>query len=121
MQVGSLTVLPISCTLPGVVTGHVLQRYQHKLPCCLTLRSSELDEVLVVNKPAEQVPTKAGTDGRQHIAISASTTQSLESNAGVTFPPLSAWQCLLIELPQKAAQVPFTHGQLAEAHRPHLK
>lgn len=75
---------------PGVVTGHLLQRYQHKLPCCLTLRSSELDEILVVNKPTEQIQTKAATDGRQRIAISASTTQSLESNAGVLFITESA-------------------------------
>lgn len=70
--------------LPGVVTGHLLQKYQHKLPCCMTLRSSELDEVLVVNKAVtEQIQTKAATEGRQRIAISASTTQSLESSAGV--------------------------------------
>ena len=49
----------------------------------MTLRSSELDEVLVVKKTTEQIQVTAATDGRQRIAISASTTQSLESSAGV--------------------------------------
>ena len=75
-----------ACTLPGVVTGHFLSKYRHKLPCCMTVRGSELDEVLVVNKAvAEQTQTKAAAGGRQRIAISASTTQSLESSAGVLY------------------------------------
>lgn len=50
----------------------------------MTVRSSELDEVLVVNKAVtKEIQTKTATDGRQRIAISASTTQSLESSAGV--------------------------------------
>lgn len=71
--------------LPGVIAGHFLQRYQHKLPCCLTLRSSELEEVLVTHNETKQSQTKAGAEGRQRIAISASTTQSMESAAGVLF------------------------------------
>ena len=76
-----LTMVP---HMPGVIVGHTFQRFKHKLPCCLTLRSSELDEVLVTHHMADQIQTKPAVNGRQRIAISASTTQSLESAAGVT-------------------------------------
>ena len=69
--------------LPGVVAGYYFRQYKHKLPCFVTLRSSELDEVLVPRSHTQQVQAKAAADGKQRIAISASTTQSLESSAGV--------------------------------------
>lgn len=46
----------------------------------MTLRSSELDEVLVTPFETKQIQTKTAADGKQRIAISASTTQSVESN-----------------------------------------
>ena len=46
----------------------------------MTLRSSELDEVLVTPFETKQIQTKTAADGKQRIAISATTTQSVESN-----------------------------------------
>ena len=70
-------------SVAGVVAGHCFHRIQHKLPCCITLRSSELDEVLVTPSQAKQIQKKVAADGKQRIAISATTTQSVESHAGV--------------------------------------
>ncbi|KAL0038667.1 hypothetical protein WJX79_002430 [Trebouxia sp. C0005] len=74
----------------GVAGGFCLSKYHHKLPCCMTLRSSELDEVLVTPFETKQFQTKTAADGKQRIAISASTTQSVESNGAVSNAGIAA-------------------------------
>lgn len=75
----------MSTAIAGVAGGFYLSKYQHKLPCCVTLRSSELDEVLVTPFETKKFQTKTAADGKQRIAISASTTQSVESNGVIWF------------------------------------
>ncbi|DBB00185.1 TPA: hypothetical protein ACH3X1_014017 [Trebouxia sp. C0004] len=81
--IATLAVLAAVLFILGVAGGYCLSKYHHKLPCCMTLRSSELDEVLVTPFDTKQIQTKTAADGKQRIAISASTTQSVESNGAV--------------------------------------